>query len=114
MAIAILGMLDEREEALSLIKGQIEQRGHKAILIDVTIGTGGIVPSLKADVTCDEVIRIAGGTMEGIKNMLAKEREKAISLMADGLTKKILELHQAGQLKGIIAIAKIVYLVNFV
>ena len=105
MAIVIVGMLDEREEALRLIKGQIEQRGHKAILIDVTIGTGGIVPSLKADVTCDEIIRIAGGTMEGIKSMLAKDREKATSLMADGLTKKVLELHQAGQLKGIIAIA---------
>jgi uncharacterized protein (UPF0261 family) len=40
MAIAVVGMLDEREEALKIIKDQIEKRGHQAILIDVTIGTG--------------------------------------------------------------------------
>ena len=55
--------------------------------------------------TCDEVVKLAGGTIEEIKKMLAKEREKATSLMAEGLTKKVLELHQAGELKGIIAIA---------
>jgi len=105
MAIGIVGMLDEREEALRLIKEQIERRGHKTILIDVTIGTGGIVPSLKAEVSSGEVARLAGGTIEEIKSMLAKEREKATSLMADGLAKKVVQLHQAGQLKGIIAIA---------
>ena len=50
MAIAVVGMLDEREEALRIIKEQIEKRGHKTILIDVSIGTGGIAASLKADV----------------------------------------------------------------
>jgi uncharacterized protein (UPF0261 family) len=105
MAVAIVGMLDEREEALRLIKEQIERRGHKTILIDVTIGTGAIVPSLTADVTSDQLARLAGGTLEGIKSMLATERGKATSLMADGLAKKVVELHQAGQLKGIIAIA---------
>lgn len=36
MSIVIVGMLDEREEALKLIKKQIERRGHRAILIDVS------------------------------------------------------------------------------
>jgi uncharacterized protein (UPF0261 family) len=98
-------MLDEREEALKIIKEQIERRGHKTILIDVSIGTGAIVSSLKADVSCEEVAQLAGGTIEEIRKMLAKEREKATSLMAEGLTKKVLELHKAGQLKGMIAIA---------
>jgi uncharacterized protein (UPF0261 family) len=105
MAIVVVGMLDEREEALRLIKEQIERRGHKPLLIDVSIGTGGIVTSLKADVDCAEVVKSVGGTIEGIRKMLAKEREKATSLMAEGLTRKVLELHQAGELKGIIAIA---------
>jgi len=38
MAIAIVGMLDEREQALRLIKEEIERHGHQTILIDVTIG----------------------------------------------------------------------------
>lgn len=103
MTIAIIGMLDEREEALRLLKEQIEQRGHKAILIDVSIGTGGIKPSLKAEVTCEEVAQAGGTTINKIREMVAKERERATSIMADGLAKKVLELYRAGELKGVIA-----------
>ena len=105
MAIVIVGMLDEREEALRIIKDQIERRGHRTILIDVSIGTGAIASSLRPDVGCDEVVRLAGGTIEQIKGMLAKEREKATSIVAEGLTKKVLELYKNGLLQGIIAIA---------
>jgi uncharacterized protein (UPF0261 family) len=105
MAIAVVGMLDEREEALKIIKDQIEKQGHQAILIDVTIGTGAIAPALKADVSSDEIARLAGGTLEAVKKMLAKERDKATSMMAEGLSRKVLDLYQAGQLKGILAIA---------
>ena len=105
MSIVIVGMLDEREEALKIIKGQIEKRKHKALLIDISIGTGAIVSSLKADVTCEEIAKWGGGTIEQIKGMLAKEREKATSMVAEGLSKKVTELHRAGELKGIIAIA---------
>jgi uncharacterized protein (UPF0261 family) len=105
MAIAIVGMLDEREQVLRMIKDQIEKRGHKVILIDITIGTGAIAPALKADVTSDEIARLAGGSLEDIKKMLAKERDKVTSMMAEGLSKKVLQLHKAGDLKGIIAIA---------
>ena len=38
MSIVIVGMLDERKEALKLIKEQIEKRGHKTVLIDISIG----------------------------------------------------------------------------
>jgi uncharacterized protein (UPF0261 family) len=105
VAIVIVGMLDEREEALKIIKEQGEKRGHKVVLIDVSIGTGAIASSLKADVTCEEIAQRGGGTIERIKGMLAKEREKATSIMAEGLAKKVTELYQAGELQGVIAIA---------
>jgi len=105
MSIAVVGMLDEREQVLKIIKDQIEKRGHKVVLIDITIGTGAIAPALKADVSSDEIARLAGGSLEDIKKMLAKERDKAISMMAEGLSKKVLQLHKAGDLKGIIVIA---------
>ena len=105
MAIVIVGMLDEREEALTIIKGQIEKRGHKTILIDVSIGTGAIVSSLKPNVSSGEVIHLGGGTVEQIKGMLAKEREKAISIVAEGLSKKVSEFYKSGELQGMIAIA---------
>jgi uncharacterized protein (UPF0261 family) len=105
MTITVCGMLDEREEALQLLKEQIEKRGHKAILIDFSIGTGGAVKALEADITCDEVARAGGRSIDEIRETLAKEREKATSAMAEGMTKKVLELYQAGELKGIIAVA---------
>ena len=104
MTIAVCGMLDEREEGLRLIKELIERRGHKTILIDFSIGTGGIETSLKADITCDEVARAGGMSIDVIRKTLAKEREKATSAMAEGLAKKVQELYRAGELKGIIAV----------
>ena len=50
MAIVAVGMLDEREEALRLIKDQIEKRGHQPLLIDISIGTGAIESPLKPDI----------------------------------------------------------------
>ncbi|MGD0232490.1 MAG: Tm-1-like ATP-binding domain-containing protein [Syntrophorhabdales bacterium] len=105
MPIVIVGMLDEREGALKVIKDQIEMRGHKTILIDISIGTGGIVSSLKADVTCSEVVELAGGTIEKVKALLVTERDRAISMMVEGLAKKLMELHGTRQLEGVIAIA---------
>ena len=105
MAIVIVGMLDEREAVLNLIKEQVEKRKHKTILVDVSIGTGAIVSSLKADVTGSEIAKLAGRTIEEIKAMPTKDRETATSLIAEGLTKKVIELYTKGELQGIVAVA---------
>ena len=104
MAIIIAGMLDEREEGLRLLKEQIEKRGQQSILIDFSIGTGGAKSTLKADITCDEVARAGGMSLESIRETLAKERDKATSAVAAGLAQKVLELYRAGTLKGMIAV----------
>ena len=104
MTVAIVGMLDEREAGLTLIKGHIEQRGQKTVLIDISMGTGAIDSALKADITCDEVALAGGAPIEGVREMLAKERDKATLTMAEGLGKKLLDLHEAGELKGVIAV----------
>jgi len=104
MAIAVIGMLDEREPAIKMLKEEIEKRRHKTILIDISIGTGGIVPSLEAQVTEDDVARAGGSTAEEIRKMILKERDKATSIMSSGLIKKVLELHRAGELNGAVAI----------
>ena len=105
MPILIIGMVDEREEALTLLKEKIERRGHKVMLADVSIGTGALVPALKPDITPSEIAQAGGSTSETIRGMLAKERDKAIALMADGMAKKAAELYAAGQLQGVIAVA---------
>lgn len=104
MIIAIIGMLDERESGLALIKNYIEQKGHKALLIDISIGTGAIGYTLKPDIPCDEVALAGGTPIDTVRKMLAKERDKATSSMAEGLGKKLLDLHGAGDLNGVIAV----------
>jgi uncharacterized protein (UPF0261 family) len=104
MTIGIVGMLDEREAGLTLIKDHIEQKGHRTLLIDISMGTGAIDSASKADITCDEIALAGGTTIEAVRGMLAKERDKATSTVAKGLGKKLLDLHEAGELKGVIAV----------
>ena len=104
MSIAVVGMIDEREEALNLIKERIEQHGHKALLIDVSIGTGAINPSIKADVDYGEISLLGGGPSEGVAGYLPDRREEAISIMANGLKDKIVALYMRGELDGILAV----------
>jgi uncharacterized protein (UPF0261 family) len=105
MSIAIVGMLDEREEAIEAIKAQIENRGHDTLVIDISIGTGAIMPLLKADVHHRELVALGGGPSEGVKGMLLDRRDKAIAVMADGLSKKIAALHSSQSIEGILAIS---------
>jgi uncharacterized protein (UPF0261 family) len=105
MPIVIMGMLDEREGVLRIIKEQIERRGHKTLLMDITIGTGGIVPTLKPDITADELLATVGTTAPEVKSLLVTERDRAISLMAKAMGMKLMELYRAGQMEGVIAIA---------
>ncbi|MEJ2167833.1 MAG: Tm-1-like ATP-binding domain-containing protein [Desulfobacterales bacterium] len=104
MAIAIVGMFDEREAGLRLIKDQIVQKGHRTLLIDISIGTGAVDSALKADVSCDEVAMAGGTTIEAVRKMLSKERDQATSMVAEGLGKTLLQFHETGDLKGVIAV----------
>jgi len=74
MAIAVVGMLDEREEGLRIIKDYIERKGHEAILIDISTGTGAIDPSLKPEISKEDLAKNGGTTIDKIRGMLAKER----------------------------------------
>ncbi|MHB8829288.1 MAG: Tm-1-like ATP-binding domain-containing protein [Syntrophales bacterium] len=104
MTIAVIGMLDEREAGLALIKKTIEKRGHRIALIDISIGTGAIKSALKADVANEELARLGGTTVEAIGAMLAKERDKATATVAAALGQKLTEMLAAGDLQGVIAV----------
>jgi uncharacterized protein (UPF0261 family) len=104
MAIVAVGMLDEREEGLRLIKNRIEQRGHQSLLIDISIGTGAIASSLKPDIDNSTLAVAGGSTIDEVRAMLAKERDRATAVMADGLGKTLQELQEAEKLQGVIAV----------
>ena len=100
MAIVIVGMLDEREEALRLIRDRIEQRGHVTCLIDISVGTGAIVPTLEPDVSCWELAELA----EERAGLAVGRGDAPTSVMTEGLKAKICDLYGCGQLQGMIAI----------
>jgi uncharacterized protein (UPF0261 family) len=104
VAIAVVGMLDEREEGLRLIREYIEKRGHEAILIDISTGTGAAETSLIPEISNQDLAKNGGTTVDKIKGMLAKERDQANSIMSKSLGGKFLELYESGRLKGIIAV----------
>jgi len=104
MAIAVVGMLDEREQGLRIIKEEIEKRRHKSIVIDISMGTGAIKYALKPDISSQDLIRTRGITVEQIKGMLVKERSKATSIMSESLGERLMELHVSGDLCGVIAV----------
>jgi uncharacterized protein (UPF0261 family) len=104
MTIAVIGMLDEREEGLRLIKEHVEFQGHETVLLDISIGTGAIESGLTPDIDSDMIAQAGGAEIEGVRQMLAKQRDQATATMADGLGEKLVELHRMGKIRGVIAV----------
>ena len=97
--IAIVGTLDTKGDEVKYLKGLIEKRGHKALVVDT--GILGAVP-FPPDITREQV---AGAAGVDIKEIIAfGDESKAISTMAEGASKVVRELHSSGRLDGIIAL----------
>jgi uncharacterized protein (UPF0261 family) len=104
MAIAVVGMLDEREEGLRLIRDTIDKRGHNALLIDTSMGTGAIKYSLKPDIRIIDMIHDRGITPDNVREMLIRERKAVTSAISECLGERLVEIHSGGGLQGIIAV----------
>jgi uncharacterized protein (UPF0261 family) len=100
MAIVIVGMLDEREEALGLIRDRIRQRGHETCLVDISVGSGAIVPTLEADVTPQELAELA----EKSAGVSLSRGDPATVVVTEGLKAMVAALQARDQVQGVIAI----------
>jgi uncharacterized protein (UPF0261 family) len=97
--IVIVGTLDTKGEEVKYIKGLIEKRGHKAIVIDT--GILGAAP-FPAEITREQVAEAAGTNLKEI--IALGDESKAIATMAEGASKIVRELHSSGGLDGIVAL----------
>lgn len=104
VAVGIVGMLDEREEAMGLLCERIRGRGMEALLIDTSLGVGGISPSLEPDVSSSELARLGGVQDADIRELAGKDRDKATSALSLGLTQKLVELQISRRIKGVVAV----------
>jgi uncharacterized protein (UPF0261 family) len=97
--IVVIGSLDTKGEQLRFLKEKIESRGHRAILMDVSMG--GHAPS-QADITAEEIARLGGKEIHEIIH--SKDRFDITNVMSKGAQQKALELLSKGELNGIVSL----------
>jgi uncharacterized protein (UPF0261 family) len=97
--VVILGTLDTKSAQIGFVAEEIKSKGYQVILMDMSTGTG---PSHPAEITCDEIAKAAGATIEEIR--ASRDRDKISKLVIEGASKKANELLESGKLDGIMAI----------
>jgi uncharacterized protein (UPF0261 family) len=96
--IVLVSTLDTKGSEAAFLKGLIQERGHRVILLD--INTGG-EPSILADISARELAKAVGWNIEEIRKM--KDTEKASSIMIQGAIIKVKTLLGKKELDGIIS-----------
>jgi uncharacterized protein (UPF0261 family) len=96
--IVLVSTLDTKGSEAIFLKGLIQRRGHRVILMDTN--TGG-EPSLRPDVSAKEVAQAAGWNIEEVRRM--KDTGKVSSIMIQGAVKKVKSLFDKGLFDGIIS-----------
>ncbi len=97
--IVIVATLDTKGGQVSILKGHIEQRGHRTVVVDV--GTGG-TPLIEGDIKREEVAKAGGASMEEVR--ASNDRYKANQVMIKGAVGRLKELYATGRLDGIVSI----------
>ena len=77
--IVIIGTVDTKGEQLRFLKERIESSGHEAILMDISMGGH---PSYQAEITPEEIARLAGRDLEEIVS--SRDRSAAVNTMTMG------------------------------
>ena len=97
--IVVLATLDTKGLEAGYLREQINSLDCDALLIDVGVVVGE--PGTSADISRDEVARAGGSSLEEL--LKKPDREVAAPIMADGATKLISEMAEAGKIHGIVA-----------
>jgi uncharacterized protein (UPF0261 family) len=97
--IAIVGTLDTKAEEIGYVKGLIEKKGHRTIIIDAGI-LGA--PAMPVDISREEVAKEAGTNMKDVAAL--GDEGKAIATMAEGASRIAHRLYTEGRFDSILGI----------
>lgn len=97
--IVIIGTINTKGDQLSFLKERIESRGHRAILMDISMGRP---PAFQADITPEEIAGLVGKDIEKIR--ASKDRLTITNAMSAGAQQKALDLLSQGELDGIVSL----------
>ena len=97
--ILVVAALDTKGTEVAFCREQIEALGAKALLLD-----GGVLgkPTIKPDITREEVAAAAGTTIEQVRK--SPSEGDAIGLQAQGAGIIALRLHKEGKIHGVLGI----------
>ena len=101
--IVIIATLDTKGEEAEYLKKLIEDKGHKAIVVDA-----GILgePRFQGDISREKIAELGGRTLNDLIRDARSgvEKMKILKVVIEGVKKAVLDLYQKGMLDGIIAI----------
>jgi len=96
--IVVLGALDTKGEEVRFLTGQIEERGHKVLVVDT-----GVLgqPAFAPHITRDEVATAGGASLPALVS--EADRGRAVIAMSRGASAIVQRLLERGQLDAVIA-----------
>ncbi|MFM8903743.1 MAG: Tm-1-like ATP-binding domain-containing protein, partial [Verrucomicrobiota bacterium] len=97
--IAVLGTLDSKGEEHAFVAALITRQGHRPLLIDV--GTGA-PPSVKPDVTREEVAAAAGIDLTAL--IARQDRGECVVAMTQAAPVMLAKLAAEGRIQGVISL----------
>ncbi len=100
-SIVILCTLDTKYDEVQLLRRIILDRGHMALVIDMSLGRESRLP---CDITPQEIAKAAGSDIKKVRYLASKDRGLASTIMTKGAIVKARELMEKGNLHGIISL----------
>ena len=97
--IVIIGSTNTKGEQLKFLKERIESRGHKGVLMDISMGGQ---PSIEPDVPPAEIARLGGKEIDEL--IASKDRLFVTNTMSAGAQQKALQLLSEDKLDGIVSL----------
>jgi uncharacterized protein (UPF0261 family) len=97
--IAVFGTLDTKGHEHAYVAELIRKRGHQTLLIDTGSGES---PSVKPDVSREEVAAAGGVDLKGIEER--KDRGEAVTAMAGAAAALLSKLVESGRIHGVISL----------
>lgn len=97
--VVLIGTLDTKGAEIGFLRAALEARGAQTLVMDV--GVCGI-PAIDANIAREVVAEAAGTTISALD--AAGDRGRAIDAMMHGAAAKLRELHEAGEVAGVLAI----------
>ena len=97
--IVIIGSVNTKGEQLKFLKQKIEERGHQAVLMDISMGGS---PPFEADITPKEIASLVGKDINDI--IASNDRFDITNSMTRGAEQKTLDLLSKKELDGIVSL----------